>query len=116
MDRQQTTPSTESRTVNTLPRFPEYRVVRVIGRGGMSTVYEATREGRRFAIKCFDERQLENQQLSKQHFRREAALLACLSHRGLVRVEAASETEDGKPFLVLELVEGESLAKPLEQH
>jgi hypothetical protein len=88
-----------------------YQLRRLIARGGMGEVYEAQdRElQRRVAVKVFrsgaDER---------DRFRIEAVTLAGLSHPGLVRVFDAGE-HDGDAFVVLELVDGPSLARRLRE-
>lgn len=81
-----------------------------IGAGGMAEVWRAedTRLGRDVAVKVLRER---DEDLALR-LRRESRVLAGLNHRGVVAVLDAGEVE-GRPFLVLELVSGESLAAAL---
>jgi serine/threonine protein kinase len=77
----------------------------------MGTVYEAVQEnlGRRVAVKLLDERlSYEREQLER--FRREAEIVAALGHPNIVQVTDFQYSEDlGKqPFLVMELLRGES--------
>lgn len=92
-----------------------YRLDAVIGAGGMSTVFrawDATLE-RPVALKLMrldltdDEQQLER-------FRREARAAARLSHPNVVTVIDAGE-EDGRPFIVFEYVEGETLKQRIKR-
>jgi eukaryotic-like serine/threonine-protein kinase len=86
-----------------------YRLDAQIGTGGMSTVYrafDATLE-RPVAVKLMHrEIAADGQQLER--FRREARAVAQLSHPHVVGVIDAGE-DDGRPFIVLEYVEGETL-------
>lgn len=90
-----------------------YALLEVIGRGGMADVYRGQDRvlGREVAVKLMrhhtDER-------DRQRFHDEALLLAGLSHPGLVAVLDVG-TSEGRPFLVMELVEGASLADLFEQ-
>src|SRR6476661_7809107 len=86
-----------------------YRLDAQIGAGGMSTVYrafDATLE-RRVAIKLMH-RDIAAETDQLERFRREARAVAQLSHPHIVGVIDAGE-EDGRPFIVFEYVEGETL-------
>jgi serine/threonine-protein kinase len=83
----------------------------------MGTVYEAVQEnlGRRVALKLLDERlSYDREQLER--FRREAEVVAALGHPNIVQVtDFQYPSELGKqPFLVMELLRGESLAGRIE--
>ncbi len=81
-----------------------------IGTGGMATVYrgEEAATGRRVAIKIMHESQTSDPEL-RERFRREARNAAAISHENVVELLDAGETEDGHPFLVMELLEGQPL-------
>lgn len=88
-----------------------YDVVRLIGLGGMGAVYEARRvEGgyqRRVAIKLV---RLElNQAPTLARFGREQRILARLQHRNIATLLDGGISPDGRPFLVMEYVEGEPI-------
>src|SRR5690349_4815690 len=86
-----------------------YRLDAQIGAGGMSTVYKAfdINLERRVAIKLLHrEMSADSDQLER--FRREARAVAQLSHPHIVGVIDAGE-DDGRPYIVLEYVEGETL-------
>ena len=86
-----------------------YRLDAQVGAGGMSTVYrafDATLE-RRVAIKLMH-RDIAADTDQLERFRREARAVAQLSHPHIVGVIDAGE-EDGRPFIVFEYVEGETL-------
>jgi serine/threonine protein kinase len=92
-----------------------YRLGAPLGRGGMGTVYEAVQEGlgRKVAVKLLDARLAEDRQ-QLERFRREAEVVAALGHPNIVQVTdfQYSETE---PFLVMELLRGESLASLIQR-
>ncbi|MHC4910901.1 MAG: serine/threonine-protein kinase, partial [Planctomycetota bacterium] len=93
-----------------------YRVDREIGRGGMGVVYLARDErlDREVAIKCLpDEFGGDEERLER--FNREARLLASLNHPNIATVHGLEEV-DGKKYLVLEYIDGESLTDYLCQH
>jgi serine/threonine-protein kinase len=86
-----------------------FRIERLLGRGGMSSVWQAYDEelGRPVAIKLLHTRRLESAD-SVDRFEREARTLALLTHPGIVTVIDRGET-DGRPFIVCELVDGRDL-------
>jgi len=91
-----------------------YRVLRVIGSGGMGVVYEAehTRLPRRFAIKVLRESDALDQQ-ARERFRREALIASELGHRHIAPVHDFDTTPEGLSYLVMDLLEGEDLATRL---
>ena len=90
------------------------RLLRVIGKGGMGTVYEAEDPARgRVAVKVLPPN-LARDEAFVARFRREAAVLAGLSHPNLV--EVFERGQDGERcYFVMEYVRGESLRKALER-
>jgi eukaryotic-like serine/threonine-protein kinase len=86
-----------------------FRIERLLGRGGMSSVWQAYDEelGRPVAIKLLHTRRLESAD-SVDRFEREARTLALLAHSGIVTVIDRGETDD-RPFIVCELVDGRDL-------
>lgn len=91
-----------------------YRVDELIGRGGMGSVYAAhdPELDRRVAIKLFSGA-ADGDRI--RAVRREARALAASSHPNVVQVYEIGEA-DGRPFVVMELVEGESLGQWLGRH
>jgi serine/threonine protein kinase len=93
-----------------------YRLEARIGAGGMSTVYRAldvTLE-RQVAIKLMN-REVASDSDQLERFRREARAVARLSHPHIVGVIDAGE-DDGRPYIVLEYVEGETLKDRIRRH
>jgi len=92
-----------------------YRVVGSLGSGGMGHVYRALdpQLGREVAIKALA-RAFHDDAASLRRFEREARALAALNHPGIATLFELLEVE-GRPYLVLELVEGETLAERLER-
>jgi eukaryotic-like serine/threonine-protein kinase len=89
-------------------RFGPYRIERLLSRGGMGTVYLATRDDgqfdRRVALKLLHPGTNDPEHL--QRFRAERQILARLEHPSIGRLYDGGETEQGIPFLVMEYVEG----------
>jgi Tol biopolymer transport system component len=90
-----------------------YRITAAIGAGGMGEVYRATDTtlGRDVAIKVLP-REVAGDPERLARFQREAHLLASLNHPNIAAIYGLEEAE-GKPFLALELVEGEDLRERL---
>jgi eukaryotic-like serine/threonine-protein kinase len=92
-------------------RIGAYRLVREIGRGGMSLVYLAERDDRQFrqtvAIKLI-RRGLDSPDLVRR-FRAERQILASLNHPHIARLLDGGATEDGLPYLAMEYVAGEPI-------
>ncbi|WP_236244720.1 serine/threonine-protein kinase [Streptomyces sp. CC210A] len=98
-----------------------YRLLEVIGRGGMGEVWRATDEalGRRVAVKCLKPLGPQHDpgfvRVLRERFRREARVAAALQHRGVTVVHDFGEC-DGSLFLVMELLEGRNLSQLLEDN
>jgi len=89
-----------------------WKPTRVIGRGGMGVVYEALRaEGdftQRVAVKV-----LRHEAIAEiERFQVERQILADLEHPGIARLVDGGITPDGRPYMVMELIEGE----PINDH
>jgi serine/threonine-protein kinase len=87
-----------------------YRLLTRLGVGGMGEVWCARNEltRRDFALKILLASLLENTE-AVQRFVREARATSKLRHPSIVEVYDAGQTEDGRPFIVMELLRGESL-------
>ncbi|AKT43355.1 serine/threonine-protein kinase [Chondromyces crocatus] len=88
----------------------KHRITREIGRGGMAAVYEAENIdiGKRVAIKVLAQ-ELTTSAVVVERFLREARAAAAIRSPFICDVYDSGRLEDGRPFLVLELLEGESL-------
>jgi eukaryotic-like serine/threonine-protein kinase len=99
------TPSMEGRRVGA------YRLVRQIGRGGMSRVFLAERADGQFeqqvALKLL--RPGIDSALDQVRFRAERQILATLNHPNIARLLDGGVTDDGQPYLALELVDGDPI-------
>ncbi|HTM22194.1 MAG TPA: serine/threonine-protein kinase, partial [Kofleriaceae bacterium] len=92
-----------------------YRVTHLLGRGGMGSVWvaEHTRlPGKKVAIKVLH-RDVAADEESLARFRREAEIATRLGHPNIVEVHDFNLLEDGTPYLVLELLQGQDLATRL---
>ncbi|MEW2399052.1 serine/threonine-protein kinase [Streptomyces sp. NPDC046862] len=98
-----------------------YRLLDLIGRGGMGEVWRARDEslGRHVAVKCLKPLNTQHDQaftrILRERFRREARVAAALQHRGVTVVHDFGEA-DGVLYLVMELLEGRNLSQLLEDN
>jgi serine/threonine-protein kinase len=88
-----------------------YEILRRIGEGGMGAVYEArhTVLGKRVAVKVLLEKFLDKTDLGARLLQ-EARLAGSIGHENIVDVADFGRVADGRAFIVMELLEGESLA------
>ena len=94
----------------------KYQITREIGRGAMGVVYEAmhTTLGRRVAVKTLLEEMSANEQLGER-FQREARAASAIGHPNIIDVFDLGRTQDGLLFMVMEMLDGESLADTLKR-
>jgi serine/threonine-protein kinase len=92
-----------------------YRVVETIGRGGMATVYAGihTVLRHRVAIKVLNPEHVANSRMELRVLN-EARAIAAIRHPGIVELFDIGRTPDGRAYVVMELLAGESLATRLE--
>ncbi|GGY33663.1 serine/threonine-protein kinase [Streptomyces djakartensis] len=98
-----------------------YRLLDLIGRGGMGEVWRARDEslGRHVAVKCLKPPSPHHDhaftRVLRERFRREARVAAALQHRGITVVHDFGES-DGVLYLVMELLDGRNLSQLLEDN
>ncbi len=99
-------------------RVGAYRLIREIGRGGMSLVFLAERADGAFvqqvAIKLL--RSNLDSDMDQHRFRAERQILATLNHPNIARLLDGGVTDDGLPFLVLEFVDGKPIDVWCDEH
>jgi serine/threonine-protein kinase len=97
-------------------RVDKYEVVRFLGRGGMGCVYEAvnTTINKRVAIKCIDHA-LAMSPDAKARFAREAMAASAAESPYIVQIFDTGATEEGLPYMVMELLHGEDLGSLLTE-
>jgi non-specific serine/threonine protein kinase/serine/threonine-protein kinase len=100
-------------------RIGNYRILGVLGEGGMGLVYEAEQDEpkRRVALKVVRRSMVTRELL--QRFRQEAQVLGHLQHPGIAKVYEAGTADDGeggRPFFAMELVEGLPITKYADDH
>jgi serine/threonine protein kinase/tetratricopeptide (TPR) repeat protein len=92
-------------------RVGAYRILSILGQGGMSTVYRAERADAQYrqtvAIKVLQHAALHPRLLSRLHSERH--ILATLDHPSIARLIDSGELDDGTPYLVMEHVDGEAI-------
>lgn len=89
-----------------------YRVTKLLGKGGMGAVYEAQHVhiNRRVALKLLLPQFVETPDIV-QRFVNEALAVNTISHPGIVQVSDQGRTADGGLYMVMELLEGETLGE-----
>jgi len=99
-----------------LPHVDKYELVEELGHGGMATVYRARdrRLGREVALKIIHRHLRESVEVSAR-FVSEARAVAMLRHPNIVEVYDVSDESESERYLVVELVEGTTLRKLLQE-
>ncbi|MBI2389199.1 MAG: protein kinase [Deltaproteobacteria bacterium] len=89
----------------------KYRAIRVLGEGGMGTVYECehVQLHRKVAVKVLHPTQAKKK-ASVARFQNEAHVAGAIGHPNICEIYDMGELEDSSPFLVMELLQGETLA------
>ncbi len=89
-----------------------YKTLEWLGEGGMGTVYRVEHAvlGRQYALKVLRAKVIERDQTAAQRFVREARAAARVRHPHIVDVFDFGYLDDGRPYFVMELCEGESLS------
>ncbi|MFH0902512.1 MAG: serine/threonine-protein kinase, partial [Pseudomonadota bacterium] len=109
--------SRDGKTLFILPEtmVDQFRVVRLVGRGGMGEVYLArdTLLNRRVALKVIHPRFLDSEE-AVARLMREAQLTASLSHPHIVTVYSIGKHQ-GRPYLALEYLEGQNLRQRMDE-
>lgn len=101
---------------HSLPKIEGYRIIRIIGRGGMGIVYEAVQEklGRHVALKLLPSVVSSAHQDLVKRFRREAAAAAKLHHTNIIPIYDFGESRDGY-FYAMELLDGVPLSTVIKR-
>src|SRR5690242_9583647 len=98
-------------------RVKHYQIVNLIGEGGMGEVYLATDTtlGRRVALKVLPTFVSKDPERLRR-FTQEARAASRLSHPNVCVVHEIGETDDGRPFIAMEYVEGVTLRQRMREH
>ena len=101
---------------STGPVAGKYELVRLIGRGGMGTVWEGRHVslGTRVAIKFIDVEYADSQE-ARTRFDNEARAAATIQSKHAIQIFDHGVTNDGKPYIVMEMLQGEPLDGRLER-
>lgn len=99
--------------VNAGDTIGHYKVIEFLGEGGMGTVYrvEHTVLGRQYALKALRSKVVDRDEEAAENFVREARTAARVHHPNIVDVFDFGYLPDGRPYFVMELLEGQSLAE-----
>ncbi len=92
-----------------------YPILGILGQGGMGAVYRSVQPlvEREVAVKLVLPSQDANRELATQRFLREAKAIAKLDHPAIVTLHDFGVEEDGTAFMVMELVQGQTLSRAL---
>lgn len=111
----------EPRSTNDTPErligqsIGDYRIMRLIGQGGMGAVYEARRpDGNRVAVKFLYEKFTADRE-NVRRFVNEARTAIRVRHPNLVEMFESGELPSGLPYVMMELLDGETLGSRLER-
>ncbi|MEP3224566.1 MAG: protein kinase [Parasphingorhabdus sp.] len=108
--------SLDEEVENAPEQIGAYRILRLLGRGGMGSVYMGERVSDDFdhivAIKLIKPGLLSDALVER--FRRERQILAQLNHQHIAHLHDGGEQEDGSPYIVMEYVDGISLSHWIE--
>jgi serine/threonine protein kinase len=98
------------------PSFDGFEILRVLGKGGMGTVYLARDQslGRLVALKVLNGSDLDSED-RRARFLREARSAAAVRHQNVATIYEVDETDQGVPFLVMEYCEGETLSQRIRR-
>jgi serine/threonine-protein kinase len=93
-----------------------YKILRKMGEGGMGAVYEAQHVviGKHFALKVLLDKYAQKRDVVAR-LQQEARLASSIGHPSIVDVNDFGETADGRSFVVMEFLDGESLAQLIQQ-
>jgi serine/threonine protein kinase len=93
-----------------------YELLGLAGQGGMASVYKARdlRDNKEVAVKVLD-RDLANMDSVLERFQKEVAAASAMAHENLAAVYDSGVTEDGRPFIVMEYMRGQTLAQLLKK-
>jgi serine/threonine protein kinase len=91
-----------------------YQITRKVGQGGMGAVYEATHTliGKRVAVKVLLEKYAQREAIVKR-LKQEAQLASSVGNEHIIDITDFGSTDDGRTFVVMEFLDGESLAECL---
>jgi eukaryotic-like serine/threonine-protein kinase len=97
-------------------KIHKYEIIRIIGRGGMGTVYEAinTAISKRVAMKFVDAEMARNAD-AVARFQREAQSASAVESAHIVEIFDSGITDKGQPFIVMELLRGEDLGHRIKR-
>src|ERR1700723_4168425 len=94
----------------------KYEVLRLIGRGGMGSVWEGRHVtlGTRVAIKFIDVEYTDSQE-ARTRFDNEARAAATIQSKHAIQIFDHGVTDEGKPYIVMEMLQGEPLDARLDR-
>lgn len=101
---------------DTTEEIGNYRVLRLLGRGGMGAVYEVEHKllNQRYALKILSPDRIPDANIVER-FRAEAKAISALEHPGLLRIYEFGISDKGQPYLVTDLFDGKPLSDGIRE-
>src|SRR5262245_33465117 len=109
-------PPTDPAAAALPPRIGRYRVLRLLGEGGMGAVYEAEQESPRRTVALKVIRAGLASEILLKRFVREAQILGQMHHPGIAHVYDAGVADSGQPYFAMELIAGVPLDQYAREH
>ncbi len=95
----------------------KYEIIRVVGHGGMSVVYEAKHllMNRVIALKLMHAHLIHSEKAVRR-FQKEAHAVAALNHSGVIKIYDFGVASNGSPFIAMEFLQGRPLSDAIREH
>ncbi|RMD74788.1 MAG: serine/threonine protein kinase, partial [Lentisphaerae bacterium] len=100
-----------------LRHVADYQIIKTLGEGVSGVVFEVEKEGRHYALKVFKYTSANENRIPelRERFEREATFLQDIDHPNIIKVFEWGITSDNIPYIVMELIRGQSLKRIIQE-